>query len=266
MIISQEIENAIEKIAPLSFAYEWDNCGLLVGSHQKPVSRILTCLDCDMDIVQEAKEIGADMILSHHPFFFYEKKRYTDDDYYMRVLKELFRLDINYYAAHTNMDIAPGGLNDLLGQKIGLTSPVDVLESVCETAGIGRIYELKTPITIQDLCTQIKKGLGISHIAYTGRENRMVRRIGLCSGGGQSLADAALEKECEVYITGDVRHDPARDYLRRNMSLILIRHYDSEQIIKELYHTIITNAFQNSVEVVASQIEKPIFQTFEEKE
>lgn len=263
MIISQDITDAIEKVAPLSLAYEWDNCGLLVGSRQKEIKKVLTCLDCDMQVVEEAQSLKADMILSHHPFFFYDKKRYTEDDYYMRVLKKMFQWDINYYAAHTNMDAASGGINDLLAQKIGLpASYVDVLEKTDENNGLGRVYQLPSPISMAALCQQIKQGLKAEHIAFTGDKQKLVQTIGLCSGGGQGFADFALQKKCDVYITGDFRHDPAKEYLRQNMSLILVRHYDSEIIIKEIYHKILKDAFGEQIEVFASQVEKPIFQTF----
>ena len=104
----REIIEILETLAPKSCACDWDNPGLLAGRIDKDVKKILLTLDADDAAVERAKEIGADMLLSHHPLIFKPVKHVSDENFIGRRLVSLIQSDVSYYAMHTNFDSAPG--------------------------------------------------------------------------------------------------------------------------------------------------------------
>ena len=120
MVKCQVIMDAMEKIAPRSLAEDWDNPGLLAGSPAQEVNRVLVCLDVSEAIIDRAIAEGYDMILSHHPLIFHSMKQVRTDLPLGRMLQKLLAHGIAVFAAHTNLDIAAGGVNDVLAERIGL--------------------------------------------------------------------------------------------------------------------------------------------------
>ena len=119
MVIA-DIISALEAIAPLSLAEEWDNVGLLVGDAAAPVERVMTCLSVTPDSVAEAVEARAELIVSHHPVLFRPTKTLTTASSEGRMLVGLLQAGIGVYSSHTAFDNCGGGINDLLAQKLGL--------------------------------------------------------------------------------------------------------------------------------------------------
>lgn len=120
MIKCQTVINAMERLAPRYLAEEWDNVGLLVGSGQREVNRILTCLDVTEEVADRAVAGKVDMIIAHHPLIFRPLKNIATDTQLGRILQKLLAADIAVYAAHTNLDTAVGGTNDLLAELLEL--------------------------------------------------------------------------------------------------------------------------------------------------
>ncbi len=119
-IICKDIVSFMEELAPPHLCEEWDNIGLLIGSKNKKVEKILTCLDITRNVVKEAIEQKADMIISHHPFLFKGIKRIIPEDPKGELIYNLIREDICVYCAHTNLDFAENGLNYTLAKTLGL--------------------------------------------------------------------------------------------------------------------------------------------------
>ncbi|HOV26737.1 MAG TPA: Nif3-like dinuclear metal center hexameric protein [Pseudobacteroides sp.] len=119
-IICKDIMNYLEEIAPPHLCEDWDNIGLMIGSKNKKVDKILICLDITKQVVKEAIEQKADMIISHHPFLFKGIKRINPEDPKGELIYNLIREDICVYSAHTNLDFAESGLNYTLAKTLGL--------------------------------------------------------------------------------------------------------------------------------------------------
>lgn len=119
-VICKDIINKIEEKYPLELAEDFDNCGLIIGNFEKIINKILVCLEVTLDVVKEAKEKGADMIISHHPLIFKPIKRITNDNYIQRIIQTLIKNDINLYALHTNFDNSIEGMNFLIGNILSL--------------------------------------------------------------------------------------------------------------------------------------------------
>ena len=121
MVKCQVVMDALERIAPHHLAEDWDNPGLLVGSPERQVSRILVALDVSDIVVRQAVHEGAEMIVAHHPLLFKPIKKIRTDEPLGHRLQVLLQHDIAVAAAHTNLDIARGGVNDVLAEAIGLS-------------------------------------------------------------------------------------------------------------------------------------------------
>ncbi|HHW07790.1 MAG TPA: Nif3-like dinuclear metal center hexameric protein [Clostridia bacterium] len=116
----QRLISLLEELAPVSLAENWDNVGLLVGDPQAGVEGVLVALDLTQGVIDEALRQECNFILVHHPPIFHPLKRLTAADPEARLLMEAIRNGLNIYAAHTNLDKAPGGVNDRLAQVLGL--------------------------------------------------------------------------------------------------------------------------------------------------
>ena len=135
----EKIIDFMEEVAPREAAMEYDNVGLLVGRGEKEVTRVLTALDCTLDVVREAKEKKCDAIVCHHPIMFGGVKRITDQTKEGEMLLCAIENNIAIYAAHTNLDFARGGLNDYFLEKIGYRAVDTIVDNegrIFETGGI----------------------------------------------------------------------------------------------------------------------------------
>ena len=124
----EQISNLITQLAPAKLAADWDNVGLQVGSYKQKVEKILVALDVNQKIMNEAVEKDIDLIVSHHPLIFGDLSAVRFDTATGKLIQRAIKNEIAIYSAHTNYDIAPEGLNDLLAEKIGVrnTSPLEV--------------------------------------------------------------------------------------------------------------------------------------------
>jgi len=121
MISCQTVIQLMEKLAPRKLAAEWDNPGLALGSYSDKVSKILLTLTVTEDAMEYAVENGFDMIISHHPLFFKSFKALRGDTPLGKIVYTAIKHNIAIYSSHTNMDIAEGGVNDILAHALGLT-------------------------------------------------------------------------------------------------------------------------------------------------
>ncbi|HZJ76870.1 MAG TPA: Nif3-like dinuclear metal center hexameric protein [Oscillospiraceae bacterium] len=126
------ITEIIENLAPLDYAYKWDNVGLQLGYKGDTASKILTTLEITDVVLEEAVENGVDMIVAHHPMIFSPLKSIIKDDMKGRIIYKAIQNNIAIYVAHTNMDTAPGGLNDYITKQLNIQDIgiLDVIEKI----------------------------------------------------------------------------------------------------------------------------------------
>ena len=196
----QQILSLIDAIAPFDTQEEWDNSGLLVGSPGQEVQGILFALDVTEGVVEEAVSKGANLIVTHHPLMFSPRQKLTDEDYEGRLILHMIRCGISHIAAHTNLDQAPGGMNDTLAACCGL---VDV-----SGEGFFRFGSLTEAMTAGAYAEFLSGALGDS-VRRMGPANALIHRVGICSGGGSQEWELALANECDAFITGEIKHHHA---------------------------------------------------------
>ncbi|WP_404453468.1 Nif3-like dinuclear metal center hexameric protein [Oceanobacillus kapialis] len=161
-ITNKDVFAVLEKLAPKSLAYEWDNVGLQVGSFNSPVTKIMVTLDVLEEVVDEAIANGVRLIIAHHPLLFKPMKQLHTDTPQGRVIKKLLEHNISVYASHTNLDIATGGVNDALCEKLQIKNPQPLIKE-----GSMKLFKLVVyvPETHQH---QVREALGDSGAGHIG--------------------------------------------------------------------------------------------------
>lgn len=227
-----DIVQMIERHAPPKLACGWDNPGLLTGHGNAEVTTVLTALDIDMEVALEAKRIGAELIVTHHPLIFDPIKKVNEDTFEGRTLMFLIENKIALYSAHTNLDAAPGGTNDYLAKLYGLcdTKCFDIIytDENGREYGLGRTGRLEKPMTLKEFARHIAKKLGLENISYMGDDNLVINTAAICSGGGGSLISPEIAGIADVYVTGDVKYSNVRNAFNMGFPVIVADHYSTE--------------------------------------
>lgn len=226
MATVNDVLKIINTIAPFRLAANYDNVGLLVGDSLSNVTKGLVCLDITMDVVNEAKRKDINLIISHHPIIFNPIKSITKQN--NPVVYELIKHEISAIAAHTNLDLVNGGVNDVLFDKLelsdkaplGPTSPVDELS-------LGRIGVLKSYMLPEDFAIYVKQKLKAKSIKFNAG-NRRIKVVAICGGSGGSIMDIVKESKADAYVTGDIKHDVFVRAQNENFTLIDAGHFTTE--------------------------------------
>ena len=225
-----DILQFVETIAPRAMKMDWDNVGLLCGSRKGQVTKVLVALDPFEHVCEEAAQWGAELIVTHHPIIFQPMKSVTDETSIGRGLRTLIRSDISAINAHTNLDCAPGGVNDVLAQKLGLTNisvirPDGVDENGNEW-GLLRCGE----VDVQALHTflgRVQTSLCCQGLRYVDG-GKPVRKVAV---GGGSCAGAmldALSAGCDTFVTADIKYNQFWDARDLGLNLIDAGHFHTE--------------------------------------
>ncbi len=243
MTTIKDIYNYINEIAPYSLQESYDNSGLCVGNGSTEITKALIALDVTKDIINEAKEKGAQLIITHHPVIFRAIKAVDPET----VVGMLLVNGIGSISAHTNFDSAL--MNDILCKQLGLV-PV---EPVCEENGapIGCVCALEKEMTAKELAKHIKSSLGNVVVRYndldktTQYEGRKITKVGVCSGSGAGFWRAAQAKGCDALITGDVKHDVFIDAQNDGFCVIDAGHFHTENIFCEYMQLELSEQFRD---------------------
>lgn len=250
----RDVVEVIHRFAPSYMKYDWDNEGLLCGSMTKPVHKILVALDPFESVCQEAAELGADLLVTHHPLIFRAPKSVTDDTTVGRSILFLASHGISAVNAHTNLDCCPGGVNDVLAETLGL-SDIQVVQPM-GTDAEGRPYGLIHSGTVEEMplevfLQQVKDRLGIPVLRYVNC-GKPVHKVAV---GGGSCGDAypeALAAGCDTLVTADVKYNQFWDAYELGLNLIDAGHFYTENPVCGILARKLREAFPD-VEVILSK-------------
>ncbi len=266
-----DIIRLVEKLAPPWLSEEWDNCGLQVGDLHWPVRKIWVALDPLPEVIEAACQDSVDLVITHHPLIFKPLHRIDLQTSLGKIIAVALNHQTAIYAAHTNLDSAAGGINDVLARKIGLSRlspliPADSTDYAEPDApeGLGRLGELDPPITLKQLVQRIRKQCNLQNIRGAGLHRRKVSRVAVCSGSGGGLLEVFLESDAEVYVSGDLKYHDARRVEDAGRSLIDIGHFPSEHLILQPLAQRLTEAVQNQdwrVTIEACPLERDPFES-----
>ena len=249
-----EIISTMETLAPPKLAESWDNVGLMLGSQNSDINKILFALDCSEAVINEAIEIGANMIITHHPFIFKPIKTLDFEAPIGKRIKKAIVNNINIYSAHTNLDIAEDGTNSTLSNLLELNNVTGLFQTG-ETSFLGKIGYLKQEMTLNELANFVKEKLNLNHLVISGNKSTKIKKVGLCTGKGTDadFMQIAKNNDCQCYITGDLGYHDAQYAQDIGLCVIDGTHYFTEVIIVPVLCEYIKNKIPN-VECVCSKI------------
>ena len=238
----REITDALEDFAPLALQDGFDNAGLQIGlTEDVDATGVLLSLDVTEEVVDEAIVRGCNMVVSHHPLLFHPVKSITGNDYIGRIIMKAIKNGIVLYAAHTNLDNAPGGVNHKIAARLGL-SDLDWLEpKTGQDGGSGLIGTLASPVSKENFIQQVKRTFGVECVRHNDWHGETIRKVALCGGAGAFLIPKAIEMGADAFVTGEIGYH--RFFGHEDDVLMLeIGHYESEQYTTEILRDIITAA------------------------
>ena len=231
-------------------AYDWDNSGLFFGDIEKEIKKVLVTLDVTPNIINQAIENGADMILSHHPIMMDGIKSLADGTMLSDMIINAVKNDICIYSAHTNMDTAKNGINQKLAELFNLED-ICVLENdkPFDDCGLGRIGSLKNEISLVDFCELVKEKLNTPFVRVCG-DDRKIKKVAVASGSCSEYVPTAIKKGADVIITADMKYHHCIEFVYDGIAIIDAGHFPTENIVKDMFGEILTD-----VEVISADNE-----------
>lgn len=218
MATVKDVYDFIDSIAPFNAQEEWDNSGLLVGDEDAEVTKILFALDVTTNVINQAVEFGADLIITHHPVIFKPVSNVLSNS----LIYKLINNNIAIICAHTNYDKAIDGVNDILCKTVGFNSFVKV-EDTCLNVG-----SFERAISTRNFVNHIKNVLG-GVVRYNSLE-KDIKTVAVCSGSGSDYLSLAKELQFDALLTGDASHHAFLDADEMDIVLVAAGHFETENI------------------------------------
>jgi dinuclear metal center YbgI/SA1388 family protein len=226
------VVTVLEEAYPPESAASWDAVGLVCGDPDEPVSRILVCVDAARETVDEAVELGAQMIVAHHPLLLRGVHGVATDTVKGRLVHRMIRAGIALFCAHTNADSASPGVSDALALALGLGDLRPLDAHADGVTGIGRIGELPVAEPFAEFVDRVARALPASApgVLGAGDPGRPIRTVAVSGGAGDSYLQLVRDKNVDAYVTADLRHHPAGDHLAAAgaPALVGVTHWASE--------------------------------------
>ncbi len=232
-----DIFTALDTWAPVALQMDFDNAGFLVGETEQSVSRILVALDITEEVVREAVEQGAQLIVSHHPVIFHPLRSVTDGDPTGRTVRALVQNHISAVCMHTNLDVARGGVNDALARVLALADTVPLepggTDETGEPCGLGRIGTWPDgPQPLAVFADHVKKALKTPGLRCHDAD-RPVQRVAVGGGACGSSLHTAAAQGCDTFVTADLKYNDFLDAKAIGLNLIDAGHFPTENVICE---------------------------------
>ena len=236
-VVLKDLTRVAEMLWPVVIAEEWDRVGLVSGDLDAPLARVLLAVDATGETVAEAIEWGADALLTHHPLLLRGVHSVAEDTSKGALLTSLIRARCALYTAHTNADQPRHGVSDAIATLLELKAAKPIIAQPDTSTGLGRVGDLAAPETLRQFAERVAGVLPatVSGVRVAGDPDRLVQRIALLGGAGDSLLDHPVVREADVYLTSDLRHHPAQESLELSAviggpALIDVAHWASESL------------------------------------
>ncbi|OII34965.1 Nif3-like dinuclear metal center hexameric protein [Curtobacterium sp. MMLR14_010] len=215
----RDLQAVIETLWPASGTESWDSVGLVSGDPDAVVEHVHLAVDAVPDTAREAVDLGADLLLTHHPLLLRGVTTVAESTYKGSVLATLIRGGCALVAAHTNADVVTTGTSAVLAERLGLTDLRPLEPGDADGTGIGRVGVLAEPVSLGVLARRIVDVLPAtaSGVRVSGAYDQPVRTVALCAGAGDSLLGNAAVLDADVYVTSDLRHHPASEFREQAM-------------------------------------------------
>ena len=239
-MILQDIINIIESVAPLSYQEDWDNSGLQVGDRNAEVNAALLTVDVTESVVDEAIDLGCDLIVSHHPLLLRGLKQITGYTPQERCVLKAIQHNIAIYSAHTSMDSWLHGVSGKMAEKLGVKE-YRILSESQDNVGLGVIGMLPEPMRVQEFVAHVAKvfdieGAGLRYVE--GKEER-VQKIAICGGAGADLVNEAIAQSADVYVSADFKYHEMQAAAGQ-IAVVDMDHWVSEHFTREIFEQLLS--------------------------
>ena len=259
-----EVIDVIRGFAPERVQESWDNSGLCVGDPKAEVTGVLVGFDCTPELVDEAVECGANLIVTHHPLIFSPVKRISPDDAVGLALIKAIRGGVAIYSAHTSADKVSGGVSWAMARRMGLKDVefLDVDHSVSSEGkeyGLGIVGNLPEPLPAREAVELVKSAFG-TPVVKTSKvwPGMTVGRIAACGGSGSSLIRKAREVGAQLYVCGDISYH--NFFTPEDLIIMDVGHYESEIDIVDILFSLIRKNFHTfAVRITRLDYTNPIY-------
>lgn len=219
MLTVQNVYDFINQRAPFEMQESFDNAGLLVGHPDWEVKAIHVAMDVTGKVIDEAVTHGANLIVTHHPMMFSARRRLVETDSEAKLLCRLIRHNIALIAAHTNLDRASGGINDVLAARCGL-------KEVTGEAFV-RVGTLPAPMTARQLADDLSARLN-TVVRLMGDDAAVITNLGMCSGAGSDYWQEAAQMGAQAFLTGEAKHHHALEAAENGVVILEAGHFATE--------------------------------------
>ncbi|GMA25638.1 GTP cyclohydrolase 1 type 2 [Luteimicrobium album] len=217
-----DVVRVLDALYPPSTAESWDAVGLVAGDPSQPVRRVLFAVDPVDTVLDEAGEVGADLLVTHHPLLLRGVHSVAATTFKGAFLHRAIRAGVAVYTAHTNADAARGGVAEALAELVGVVDaeplvPADTRDHTLPAIGIGRVGRLAEPVPLRAFAERVAAVLPATAqgVRVAGDLDALVERVAVVGGAGDSLFDAVRSSGADVYVTADLRHHPASELRER---------------------------------------------------
>lgn len=251
------IAEIADGLFPLHFAEAWDNCGIQIGGPDHRVTSVAFSLDPTPGTVRFARENSCQLLVTHHPVILEPLLRILPDSLPGRTILAAASAGVDILSLHTNLDAAPGGLNDRLAEVLALQNIVTPLPARCARMGL-----LATPMSVPALARRLATDLGLQGVRIVAEADRVVRTVFCASGSGMGYLEDARRQGAEVIVTGDVKYHSAREAAEMGIAVIDAGHFGLEKIAVQLMTDSFRTEFEREglqVSCVACNLEKDPF-------
>lgn len=254
MTTVQDILNFVQTLAPTYMKEDWDNVGLNCGHLDRPVKTVLVALDPFQDVCEEAKEVGAQLLVTHHALL-WQPGFITDQTQQGKNTLFLIENGIACINAHTNLDCAPGGVNDVLAETLGLQD----VSIICPegTDDQGRPYGLlrmgnTETQPLEAFLASVKDRLGCKGLKYADG-GKHVCKVAVGGGACAGMLGQVIGAGCDTFVTSDVKYNQFWDAKDAGINIIDAGHFHTENPVCTCLARKLQAAFPE-IQVILSRI------------
>ncbi|MDG2372603.1 MAG: Nif3-like dinuclear metal center hexameric protein [Flavobacteriaceae bacterium] len=254
----QDFINTIEEWAPTSQAENFDNVGLLVGDPNLNLTGALITLDTTEQVVIEAIEKNCNLIVSFHPIIFSGIKKLTTNSYVEKTVLKAIENKISIYSIHTSLDNHVEGVNYKISEKLGLkNSQILIPNKENNHIGMGRIGDLEKSLEEKEFLEFLKIRMNTTSIRHSCLLNKKIKKIAVLGGSGAFAIKNSIEQKADAYVTADLKY---HNFFEANKQIVLIDigHFESEQFTKNLIHDYLKKKFPNFAIILAYTNTNPV--------
>ena len=248
----KDITAVIESFAPLSVQESWDNSGLVIGSPEQEVRGVLLGFDCTPELVDEAVECGADMIVTHHPLIFNGIRKISPEDPVGLAILKAAAAGVAVYAAHTTADKVLQGVSGAMARRMGLTN-IQVLDEESEGCGLGAVGDLPEPMEGGRFIEYVKSRFGLRMVRCSRVPEVPVSRVAMCGGSGGSLIGKARDAGAQAYLCGDISYH--HFFTTKDFMVMDIGHFEGEVEIVDILFSLLRKKFPNFAICTSARLE-----------